>query len=64
MSPYSSLKGNMKVHKDNTYDRRRKQMDDLKAIPPAYNGWWIYEFFKNSLYSKGIKEYINSKGKG
>ena len=58
MSPYSSLKGNMK---DNTYDRRKKQLERLKAIPPAYNGWWIYEYFKDILSGKKDKEYETSK---
>ena len=47
--------------KDNTYDRRKKQLERLKAIPPAYNGWWIYEYFKDILSGKKDKEYETSK---
>ena len=44
--------GKAKTH----HDKRQEALNTMKSYPPAYNGWWYYQYFMDALKSKKEKQ--------
>ena len=49
--PINKGKGKNKSY-NTTFNRRREALERMRPHPPSNNGWWYYEYFRDTLVGK------------